>query len=260
MSETKRDLLPVLPLRDMVVFPHGVHPLFVGTKSSIVALDSAMADDKQIFLVAKKDSEKTDLGPDDLYNMGTVATILQLLKLPDGTVKVLVEGGSRAAVKEIDFSHDFIRAEVDVYSELEIEPREADAIVRSLLSHFEQFAQGNKKIPQEVLASLSGLDDPSRLMDTMAAQMSLEMHDRQRVLETVEVKQRMELLLGLMDAGLALQQVEKQVRGRVKKQMEQSQRDYYLNEQMKAIQKEMGDDSASEMDALQSRRSRRHAD
>ena len=253
MSETKRELLPVLPLRDMVVFPHGVHPLFVGTKSSIVALDSAMADDKQIFLVAKKDSEKTDLGPDDLYNMGTVATILQLLKLPDGTVKVLVEGGSRAAVKEIDFSHEFIRAGVDVYPELEIEPREADAIVRSLLTHFEQFAQGNKKIPQEVLASLSGLDDPSRLMDTMAAQMSLEMHDRQRVLETVEVKQRMERLLGLMDAGLALRQVEKQVRGRVKKQMEQSQRDYYLNEQMKAIQKEIGDDSASEMDALQSR-------
>ena len=253
MSESKRDLLPVLPLRDMVVFPHGVHPLFVGTKRSIVALDSAMADDKQIFLVAKKDSEKTDLGPEDLYDMGTVATILQLLKLPDGTVKVLVEGGSRAAVKEIDFSHDFIRAEVNVHSELEIEPREADAIVRSLLTHFEQFAQGNKKIPQEVLASLSGLDDPSRLMDTMAAQMSLEMHDRQSVLETVEVKQRMERLLGLMDAGLALRQVEKQVRGRVKKQMEQSQRDYYLNEQMKAIQKEMGDDSASEMDALQSR-------
>ena len=253
MSESKRELLPVLPLRDMVVFPHGVHPLFVGTKRSIVALDSAMADDKQIFLVAKKDSEKTDLGPEDLYDMGTVATILQLLKLPDGTVKVLVEGGSRAAVKEIDFSHDFIRAEVNVHSELEIEPREADAIVRSLLTHFEQFAQGNKKIPQEVLASLSGLDDPSRLMDTMAAQMSLEMHDRQSVLETVEVKQRMERLLGLMDAGLALRQVEKQVRGRVKKQMEQSQRDYYLNEQMKAIQKEMGDDSASEMDALQSR-------
>ena len=253
MSESMRELLPVLPLRDMVVFPHGVHPLFVGTKRSIVALDSAMADDKQIFLVAKKDSEKTDLGPEDLYDMGTVATILQLLKLPDGTVKVLVEGGSRAAVKEIDFSHDFIRAEVNVHSELEIEPREADAIVRSLLTHFEQFAQGNKKIPQEVLASLSGLDDPSRLMDTMAAQMSLEMHDRQSVLETVEVKQRMERLLGLMDAGLALRQVEKQVRGRVKKQMEQSQRDYYLNEQMKAIQKEMGDDSASEMDALQLR-------
>ena len=253
MTDSPRDLLPVLPLRDMVVFPHGVHPLFVGTKSSIVALDSAMADDKQIFLVAKKESEKADLGPDDLYEMGTVATILQLLKLPDGTVKVLVEGGSRAAVKQIDTSDEFIRAEVVVQPELEIERREADAIVRSLLSHFEQYAQGNKKIPQEVLASLSGLDDPSRLMDTMAAQMALEIHDRQSILETVEIKTRMERLLGFMDAGLALQQVEKQVRGRVKKQMEQSQRDYYLNEQMKAIQKEMGDDSASELDELEAK-------
>lgn len=253
MSESPRELLPVLPLRDMVVFPHGVHPLFVGTKSSIVALDSAMADDKQIFLVAKRESEKTELGPDDLYEMGTVATILQLLKLPDGTVKVLVEGGSRAAVKDLDVTDEFIRAEVEIQPELEMENREADAVVRSLLSHFEQYAQGNKKIPQEVLASLSGLDDPSRLMDTMAAQMSLEMHDRQMILETVEIKTRMERLLGLMDAGLALQQVEKQVRGRVKKQMEQSQRDYYLNEQMKAIQKEMGDDSGSEMDDLQSK-------
>ena len=253
MTDSHRDLLPVLPLRDMVVFPHGVHPLFVGTKSSIVALDSAMADDKQIFLVAKKESEKAEVGPDDLYDMGTVATILQLLKLPDGTVKVLVEGGSRAAVKRIDTSDEFIRAEVAIQPDLEIERREADAIVRSLLSHFEQYAQGNKKIPQEVLASLSGLDDPSRLMDTMAAQMALGIHDRQSILETVEIKTRMERLLGFMDAGLALQQVEKQVRGRVKKQMEQSQRDYYLNEQMKAIQKEMGDDSASELDELEAK-------
>ena len=253
MSDSSRELLPVLPLRDMVVFPHGVHPLFVGTKSSIVALDSAMADDKQIFLVAKRESDKADVGPDDLYTMGTVATILQLLKLPDGTVKVLVEGGSRAVVKDVDVSGDFIRAEVEVQPELEMEAREADAVVRSLLSHFEQFAQGNKKIPQEVLASLSGLDDPSRLMDTMAAQMSLEMNERQSILETVEIKTRMERLLGLMDQGLAAQQVEKQVRGRVKKQMEQSQRDYYLNEQMKAIQKEMGDDSASEVDELQAK-------
>ncbi len=253
MSDSSRELLPVLPLRDMVVFPHGVHPLFVGTKSSIVALDSAMADDKQIFLVAKKESEKAEVGPEDLYAMGTVATILQLLKLPDGTVKVLVEGGSRAVVKEVDVSGEFIRAEVEVQQELEMEAREADAVVRSLLSHFEQFAQGNKKIPQEVLASLSGLDDPSRLMDTMAAQISLEMKERQSILETVEIKARMERLLGLMDNGLAVQQVEKQVRGRVKKQMEQSQRDYYLNEQMKAIQKEMGDDSASEVDELQAK-------
>ena len=253
MSDSSRELLPVLPLRDMVVFPHGVHPLFVGTKSSIVALDSAMADDKQIFLVAKKESEKAEVGPEDLYAMGTVATILQLLKLPDGTVKVLVEGSSRADVREVDVSGEFIRAEVEVQQELEMEAREADAVVRSLLSHFEQFAQGNKKIPQEVLASLSGLDDPSRLMDTMAAQMSLEMKERQSILETVEIKARMERLLGLMDNGLAVQQVEKQVRGRVKKQMEQSQRDYYLNEQMKAIQKEMGDDSASEVDELQAK-------
>ena len=253
MSDSSRELLPVLPLRDMVVFPHGVHPLFVGTKSSIVALDSAMADDKQIFLVAKKESEKAEVGPEDLYAMGTVATILQLLKLPDGTVKVLVEGGSRAVVKEVDVGGEFIRAEVEVQRELEMEAREADAVVRSLLSHFEQFAQGNKKIPQEVLASLSGLDDPSRLVDTMAAQMSLEMKERQSILETVEIKARMERLLGLMDNGLAVQQVEKQVRGRVKKQMEQSQRDYYLNEQMKAIQKEMGDDSASEVDELQAK-------
>lgn len=253
MTDSHQDLLPVLPLRDMVVFPHGVHPLFVGTKSSIIALDSAMADDKQIFLVAKKDSEKVEPGQDDLYEMGTVATILQLLKLPDGTVKVLVEGGSRAAVQRIDTSEEFIRAQVSVQQELELEQREADAIVRSLLSHFEQYAQGNKKIPQEVLASLSGIDDPSRLLDTMAAQMSLEVHDRQSILESVEIKTRMERLLGFMDAGLAVQQVEKQVRGRVKKQMEQSQRDYYLNEQMKAIQKEMGDDSASEMDELQSK-------
>jgi ATP-dependent Lon protease len=166
---------------------------------------------------------------------------------------VLVEGGSRAVVKEVDVSGGFIRAEVEVQQELEMEAREADAVVRSLLSHFEQFAQGNKKIPQEVLASLSGLDDPSRLMDTMAAQMSLEMKERQSILETVEIKARMERLLGLMDNGLAVQQVEKQVRGRVKKQMEQSQRDYYLNEQMKAIQKEMGDDSASEVDELQAK-------
>ena len=207
MSDSSRELLPVLPLRDMVVFPHGVHPLFVGTKSSIVALDSAMADDKQIFLVAKKESEKAEVGPEDLYAMGTVATILQLLKLPDGTVKVLVEGGSRAVVKEVDVSGGFIRAEVEVQQELEMEAREADAVVRSLLSHFEQFAQGNKKIPQEVLASLSGLDDPSRLMDTMAAQMSLEMKERQSILETVEIKARMERLLGLMDNGLAVQQV-----------------------------------------------------
>ena len=212
-----------------------------------------MADSKKIFLIAKRDSDKTDLDAEDLYSLGTVATILQLLKLPDGTVKVLVEGGQRAEIATIEFAEEYIRAEVTPCEEEPIEGREAEALVRTLLSQFEQFAQSNKKIPQEVLASLSGIDDPSRLMDTVAAQISLELEERQRILETLEPNKRMELLLSLMDAEIDVQEMEKRIRGRVKKQMEQSQRDYYLNEQMKAIQKEMGDDSQSEVDELQQR-------
>jgi ATP-dependent Lon protease len=253
MAKTPLEELPVLPLRDMVVFPHGVHPLFVGTESSIRALEAAMADSKKIFLIAKKESDKTDLAAEDLYSLGTVATILQLLKLPDGTVKVLVEGGQRAETVSVDFSEEYIRSEIKPCEEELIQGREAEALVRTLLSQFEQFAQSNKKIPQEVLASLSGIDDPSRLMDTVAAQIPLELEDRQRILETLELNKRMELLLSLMDAEIDVQEMEKRIRGRVKKQMEQSQRDYYLNEQMKAIQKEMGDDSQSEADELQQR-------
>ena len=253
MAKSPLEQLPVLPLRDMVVYPHGVHPLFVGTESSIRALEAAMADSKKIFLIAKRDSDKTDLDAEDLYSLGTVATILQLLKLPDGTIKVLVEGGQRAEIATIEFAEEYIRAEVTPCEEEPIEGREAEALVRTLLSQFEQFAQSNKKIPQEVLASLSGIDDPSRLMDTVAAQISLELEERQRILETLEPNKRMELLLSLMDAEIDVQEMEKRIRGRVKKQMEQSQRDYYLNEQMKAIQKEMGDDSQSEVDELQQR-------
>jgi ATP-dependent Lon protease len=253
MAKNTLEMLPVLPLRDMVVYPHGVHPLFVGTESSIRALEAAMADSKKIFLIAKRDSEKTDLAADDLYALGTVATILQLLKLPDGTVKVLVEGSQRAEVAQLEFDEEYIRVAVDACSEEIMEGREAEALIRTLLSQFEQFAQNSKKIPQEVLASLSGIDDPSRLMDTVAAQMSLELEDRQQILETLDLNGRMELLLSLMDAEIDVQEMEKRIRGRVKKQMEQSQRDYYLNEQMKAIQKEMGDDSQSEVDELQQR-------
>ena len=253
MAKNTLEMLPVLPLRDMVVYPHGVHPLFVGTESSIRALEAAMADSKKIFLIAKRDSEKTDLAADDLYALGTVATILQLLKLPDGTVKVLVEGSQRAEVAQLEFDEEYIRVAVDACSEETMEGREAEALIRTLLSQFEQFAQNSKKIPQEVLASLSGIDDPSRLMDTVAAQMSLELEDRQQILETLDLNGRMELLLSLMDAEIDVQEMEKRIRGRVKKQMEQSQRDYYLNEQMKAIQKEMGDDSQSEVDELQQR-------
>ena len=253
MAKSSLEMLPVLPLRDMVVYPHGVHPLFVGTESSIRALEAAMADSKKIFLIAKRDSDKTDLDAADLYDLGTVATILQLLKLPDGTVKVLVEGGQRAEVAEFEFDQEFIRVAVQPCSEEKVEAREAEALVRTLLSQFEQFAQNSKKIPQEVLASLSGIDDPSRLMDTVAAQMSLELEERQRILEALDLNARMEMLLSLMDAEIDVQEMEKRIRGRVKKQMEQSQRDYYLNEQMKAIQKEMGDDSQSEVDELQQR-------
>ena len=251
MSESLKEVLPVLPLRDMVVYPHGVHPLFVGTESSIKALDAAMANDKQIFLIAKKDAERTELDLSHLYEMGTIATILQLLKLPDGTVKVLVEGSQRARIMNLMDDGPYLRVELEAQVEQPVEGREADAILKTVLTQFEQYARSNKKVPQEVLSSLSGIDDPSRMIDTIAAQMTLEIQERQAVLDAVDITQRVELLLGYMDAGLAVLQIEKQVRGRVKKQMEQSQRDYYLNEQMKAIQKEMGEDNASEADELQ---------
>jgi len=247
------ELIPVLPLRDMVVYPHGVHPLFVGTESSIRALDAAMSSDKQVLLLAKKDPEVAEPTAQDLFDMGTVATILQLLKLPDGTVKVLVEGGQRARVDGYEFGEEFIHAQVTTFVEPELDSREGDALARSLLSQFEQYVQASKKVPQEVLSSLSSIDDPTRLIDTVAAQMSLSIEDKQAILEAVELQPRMDLLLELMDAELDVLEMEKRIRGRVKKQMEQSQREYYLNEQMKAIQKEMGESEQGEVDELQRR-------
>ena len=245
--------LPVLPLRDMVVYPHGVHPLFVGTASSIRALDAAMADNKQILLVAKKDPEANEPGPADLFDMGTLATILQLLKLPDGTVKVLVEGGARASVANIEVSEDFIRADAQTFDEPQIDSREGEALARSLLAQFENYVQASKKVPAEVLSSLSSIDDPTRLIDTIASQMTLNISDKQAILEAIELKPRMDLLLELMDAEIDVLEMEKRIRGRVKKQMEQSQREYYLNEQMKAIQNEMGEHEQGENDELQRR-------
>ena len=247
------DNLPVLPLRDMVVYPHGVHPLFVGTESSIRALDAAMADSKQILLIAKRDPDASEPGVDDLYDMGTVATILQLLKLPDGTVKVLVEGGARAEVRDVVVGEEFIRASAVVHEEPEIEAREGEALARSLLAQFEQYVQASKKVPQEVLSSLSSIDDPTRLVDTIASQMSLNISDKQAILEALALKPRIDLLLELMDAEIDVLEMEKRIRGRVKKQMEQSQREYYLNEQMKAIQKEMGEHEQGEVDELERR-------
>ncbi|MCX7064465.1 MAG: endopeptidase La [Proteobacteria bacterium] len=256
MKQSATELLteiPVLPLRDMVVYPHGVHPLFVGTESSIRALEAAMATDKQVLLVAKRDADTEHPLRADLFDVGTVSTLLQLLKLPDGTVKVLVEGGFRARILEFDDAGEYMAADVKLL--LESPAQSAEALVRPLMAQFEQYVQLSKKVPEEVLSSLSSIDEPGRLVDTIAAQMNLKVDDRQNILETVDVEPRIEKILALMAAEIDLFQVEKRIRGRVKKQMEKSQREYYLNEQMKAIQKELGelDEVPNELDDLRHR-------
>ncbi|MCE1113842.1 MULTISPECIES: endopeptidase La [Pseudomonas] len=233
--------LPLLPLRDVVVYPHMVIPLFVGREKSIEALEAAMTGEKQILLLAQKNPADDDPGEDALYRVGTVATVLQLLKLPDGTVKVLVEGEQRGAVERFNEVDGHIRAEVSLIDEVEAAERESEVFVRTLLSQFEQYVQLGKKVPAEVLSSLNSIEEPGRLVDTMAAHMALKIEQKQEILEIVELQARVEHVLALLDAEIDLLQVEKRIRGRVKKQMERSQREYYLNEQMKAIQKELGD-------------------
>ena len=233
--------LPLLPLRDVVVYPHMVIPLFVGREKSIEALEAAMTGDKQILLLAQKNPADDDPGEDALYRVGTIATVLQLLKLPDGTVKVLVEGEQRGAVERFMEVDGHLRAEVALIDEVEAPERESEVFVRSLLSQFEQYVQLGKKVPAEVLSSLNSIDEPSRLVDTMAAHMALKIEQKQDILEIIDLSARVEHVLALLDAEIDLLQVEKRIRGRVKKQMERSQREYYLNEQMKAIQKELGD-------------------
>ena len=233
--------LPLLPLRDVVVYPHMVIPLFVGREKSIEALEAAMTGDKQILLLAQRNPADDDPGEDALYRVGTVATVLQLLKLPDGTVKVLVEGEQRGAVERFMEVDGHLRAEVALIDEVEAPERESEVFVRSLLSQFEQYVQLGKKVPAEVLSSLNSIDEPSRLVDTMAAHMALKIEQKQDILEIIDLPTRVEHVLALLDAEIDLLQVEKRIRGRVKKQMERSQREYYLNEQMKAIQKELGD-------------------
>ena len=255
MSSAEGSRVPVLPLRDMVVYPHGVHPLFVGTESSIRALNAAMEDDKQILLVAKRDPEVDAPGADDLYDTGTVATVLQLLKLPDDTVKVLVEGGERARLLELTHDDHYLTAEVERIAEPVVEARESEALVRTVMGQFEQYVKASRKVPEEVLSSLSSIDDPARLVDTIAAQLSLKMEDKQGILEAHTMTDRMDALLGVMDAEIDVHQMEKRIRGRVKKQMEKSQREYYLNEQMKAIQKELGDleEAPNEIEELEAK-------
>ena len=244
---------PMLPLRDVVVFPHMVIPLFVGREKSIKALDHAMESGKQIFLAAQHDAADDDPSPEHIYEIGTVANILQLLKLPDGTVKVLVEGTARAAiVRYVQSEETFEVDAVDINDEL-IDEREAEVLIRTVVTEFEQYVKLNQKIPPEVLTSLSGIEEPGRLADTIAAHLTLRNEEKQKILEYASSRERLEHILGIMESEIDLLQVEKRIRGRVKKQMEKSQREYYLNEQMKAIQNELGEmeDAPNEMDELQ---------
>lgn len=244
--------LPVLPLRDVVVFPHMVIPLFVGRRKSIKALEEAMESGKEIMLVAQKSASDDDPQPDDIHTIGTLANILQLLRLPDGTVKVLVEGERRAVIQRYAETEEYFSAEVVLAEDLTIDEKEAEALTRTVLSEFDQYVKLNMKIPPEILTSLTGIDDPGRLADTIAAHLSLKLEEKQELLEMSDTRDRLERILAVMEAEIDLLQVEKRIRGRVKRQMEKSQREYYLNEQMKAIQKELGDmdEAPNEMDEL----------
>ncbi|MCW8935929.1 MAG: endopeptidase La [Gammaproteobacteria bacterium] len=245
---------PVLPLRDVVVYPHMVIPLFVGREKSIQALDAAMSKDKQILLVAQKSAEIDDPSMKDIHEIGTLSTILQLLKLPDGTIKVLVEGATRAKVDAVYDDEEFFTADFTLLADtVDDNERELEVLSRSIMGVFDQYVKLNKKVPPEILTSLSGIDDPARLSDTIAAHMSLKVEEKQNILGIADVKERMEYLLSMIEAEIDLLQIEKRIRGRVKQQMEKSQREYYLNEQMKAIQKELGelDEAPNEIEDLE---------
>lgn len=244
--------MPILALRDVVVYPHMVIPLFVGREKSIQCLEAAMDNDKQIFLVAQKDAAIDEPSVDDIYQVGTVATILQLLKLPDGTVKVLVEGNVRGQIENFIGIDPFFTGEILAVEAETLDEAEQEVLIRSAVSQFEGYVKLNKKIPPEVLTSLNGIEDAARLADTMAAHMPLKLAEKQKVLEMNAIVERLEYLMALMEGEIDLLQVEKKIRTRVKKQMEKSQREYYLNEQMKAIQKELGemDEAPDEFEAL----------
>ncbi len=234
--------IPVLTLRDVVVYPHMVIPLFVGREKSIRSLDEAMENNKQILLVAQKSAEVDEPGPDDVFEVGTLATILQLLKLPDGTLKVLVEGVERVNIKSMDPEGDFFTADIDVIPvDTDYDQRKTELLGRALVNLFDKYVNLNKKVPPEILSSLSGIDEPDRLSDAIAAHLGLKVADKQKILEITSVKDRLEHLVSLVEGEIDLLQVEKRIRGRVKQQMDRSQREYYLNEQMKAIQKELGE-------------------
>jgi ATP-dependent Lon protease len=247
-------LLPLLPLRDVVVYPHLVIPLFVGRAKSVRALELASEHNKQILLVAQKSPNKDEPDASDLYDVGTVATVLQMLKLPDGTVKVLVEGVHRAKVIEFIETEDCFAAKAELIDLGQDEASETQALMRTVFTQFDQYVKLNKKIPPEILTSLATIDDAGRLADTITAHLSLKLEEKQRILEMFSVSERLEHLLSLLEAEIDILQVEKRIRGRVKRQMEKSQREYYLNEQVKAIQKELGEqDENADFDELEKR-------
>jgi ATP-dependent Lon protease len=238
-SETT--LYSVLPLRDIVVFPHMIVPLFVGRDKSVQALESVMKEDKKILLVAQKDAAMDDPGTDDIHDVGTVGTVLQLLKLPDGTVKVLVEGGRRARILSYEKNDAFFQAHAAAIEEQEGASQEVEALSRSVTNLFEQYIKLNKKIPPEVIVSLNQIEEPGKLADTVASHLSLKISQKQEILEIEDVGERLTKMLSYMESEIGVLQVEKRIRGRVKRQMEKTQREYYLNEQLKAIQNELGE-------------------
>ena len=258
-SESKSSMadIPVVTLRDMVVYPHGVQPLFIGTPKSIRALEMAQASDgeKRVLLLAKRDPENADPKIDDLYRVGTTALVLQLIRLPDKTVKILVEGESRAKVTDLHDSEDVFTASVEPVIEPSMTEGEAEALSRSIMEAFEHYVETSKKVSSEVLTSIRGINDPSRLIDTIGAQLTLSLQEKQRLLETETIRERMDQMLGWLTGQIEMVGVDKKIRGRVKQQMEKSQREYYLNEQMKAIQKELdnGEDGPSEIEQLQAK-------
>src|SRR4051794_240487 len=255
LEPARSALYPVLPLRDIVVFPHMIVPLFVGREKSVRALEDVMKDDKQILLVTQKNAAQDDPTTGDIYTVGTIGTVLQLLKLPDGTVKVLVEGGQRARIKRFAENPSFFQAHAETIPENAGTQQETEALARTVVAQFEQYIKLNKKIPPEVLVSINQIDDPGKLADTVASHLSLKIPEKQELLETEAVSERLEKGFGYMEGEIGVLQVEKRIRNRVKRQMEKTQREYYLNEQLKAIQKELGEgeDGRDEMAELEDR-------
>ena len=242
--------LPILPLRDIVVFPHRIVPLFVGREKSVAALEAAMAGDKELFLVAQLDPSEDDPERDQLYDLGVIATAMQLLKLPDGTVRVLVEGAKRARLLSLSVANGHQVAEIEEVDDLEAESPEAQALMRSVIDQFDNYAKLNKRLPAETSVQLSEIEDPSALADAVASNLSIKVSDKQALLGELHPSRRLEMVFAFMEGELGVLQVEKKIRSRVKRQMEKTQREYYLNEQLKAIQRELGDESEDGTDEL----------